>query len=298
MISVETHIAASQEKPVRLQEYGVGIFYSCPTKSALKKKLSKKLIKVNGQIASTATFISGGEEIVLLDHEMPALKRKLELTLNVLYEDEHMAAIYKPAGIQVSGNKFKTIANALSRNLKMSMQVDACRPQPVHRLDYPTTGVLLVGKTASSIRLLNGMFEEKKVQKTYLAVAMGVMKVTNGEMNMPIDQKEASTVYEVLETVESKRFKALNLVKLYPQSGRRHQIRKHLSGMQNAILGDADYSPEKSLLKGKGLYLHAYSVELEHPFTHDKLTITAEVPEKILKLFSVLATSSLPLPRP
>ncbi len=77
---------------------------------------------MNGEKASTATFIYGGEEIELLREELSVATQKLEFPLEVLYEDEYLAAIYKPAGIQVSGNKFKTIANALEQNLKRSSQ--------------------------------------------------------------------------------------------------------------------------------------------------------------------------------
>jgi len=238
--------------------------------------------------ASTATFITGGERISLLEDTRVVQKPRLNLPLKVLFEDDQIAAIYKPAGVQVSGNKFKTIANALSQNLKTSTQKDACVPQPVHRLDYPTTGVLLVGKTHSVIRAMNQQFENKMVHKTYLAVTIFQMNKNQGEFNTLVDGKEALTSYEVKDSVRSDRFGQLNLVKLHPKTGRRHQLRKHLAESGNAILGDADYSPEDLLLKGKGLYLHAYSVVLKHPFTKNELTIRAEVPEKFKKLFPTM----------
>ncbi len=280
---------------MRLQEYGVGIFSSCPTKSSLKKKLKKELIYVNGEKASSATFIHTGDKIELVNEEISVATRKMEYPLEVIYEDEHLAAVFKPAGIQVSGNKFKTIANALEQNLKKSTLPDTCHPQPVHRLDFPTTGVLLVGKTSSSIRALNQMFEIKEIQKSYMAVSMGEMKSSKGEFQEAIDNKEAHTSYEVLESVISERFGFLNLVILHPRTGRKHQIRKHLSGHGNAILGDADYSPEELILKGKGLYLHAYSVEFIHPFTKEILTVQAPIPKKFLKLFDSLQTNSVSL---
>ena len=210
----------------------------------------------------------------------------------MLYEDEHLAAIYKPAGIAVSGNKFKTVANALEQNLSKSNLPDICHPQPAHRLDYPTTGVLLAGKTSSGIRALNLMFEEKEIEKSYLAVAIGEIKKLKGDFDEAIDDKEAFTSYEVLDSVISERFGFLNLVLLQPATGRRHQLRKHLSSRGNAILGDADYSLEGLLLKGKGLYLHAYSVEFTHPFTKENLTIQAPVPKKFLKLFPTILTTA------
>lgn len=270
----------------------MGLFSSCATKSALKKILNKGLIRVNGEKATTATFIHGGEEIELIKEEISEPEHQLEYELHVLYEDEHLAAIYKPAGIAVSGNKFKTVANALEQNLSKSNLPDICHPQPAHRLDYPTTGVLLAGKTSSGIRALNLMFEEKEIEKSYLAVAIGEIKKLKGDFDEAIDDKEAFTSYEVLDSVISERFGFLNLVLLQPATGRRHQLRKHLSSRGNAILGDADYSLEGLLLKGKGLYLHAYSVEFTHPFTKENLTIQAPIPKKFLKLFPTILTTA------
>ena len=152
-----------------------------------------------------------------------------------------MAAIHKPAGILVSGNSFKTIAAALPQNLNPSSLLDAALPQPAHRLDYATTGVLLVGKTNTSIRALNKLFEDKAIHKTYYAVTIGAMP-TKGEITSPIDGKASNSKYSVKKTVPSERFGQLNLVKLEPKTGRRHQLRKHLLHIGNPILGDATYS--------------------------------------------------------
>lgn len=203
-----------------------------------------------------------------------------------MFEDEHLAVIHKPAGIEVSGNKFKTIANALPQNLNPSSQPDATRPQPVHRLDYATTGIVLVGKTNSSIRILNQMFEEKAISKTYCAVTVGKMK-ESGTITSEIDGKPSQTDFEVLQSVPSERFEQLNLVKLNPKTGRRHQLRKHLFGLENPILGDREYFFEGLLLKGNGLYLHAYALEFVHPFTQEQICITDELPEKFGKIFDL-----------
>ncbi|QLE03088.1 RluA family pseudouridine synthase [Galbibacter sp. BG1] len=282
----ETHIATFQNKPIRLQEYGVGIFETTPTKSALKKALKKQLIKVNGKLATTATYISGGEEIVLHVPEVVQPSKKLIFPLEVLYEDDYLSVVYKPAGIAVSGNRFKTIANALSQNLKLSTERDATRPQPVHRLDYPTTGVLLVGKTNGCIRALNELFELKKIKKTYYAVTTGKMKPV-GDIRFSIDGKESYSQYEVVQTVPSDRFGTLNLVKLIPKTGRKHQLRKHLSSIGNPILGDQQYGIEDLILKGKGLYLHACSLKFEHPFTGKEICLSSDLPKKFTRIFDL-----------
>ena len=193
--------------------------------------------------------------------------------------------ILKPAGILVSGNSFKTITNALAQNIQPSTLTDATKPQPVHRLDYATTGVLLVGKTSSSIRALNSMFKDKQVEKTYYAVTIGEMS-DQGKITSEIDGKKSQSDYELVEAVSSKRFGKLNLVKLKPQTGRRHQLRKHLSSLDNPILGDAAYGIENLILKGKGLYLHAHSLSFIHPFTKKLVYLKVQLPNRFKKIFS------------
>lgn len=269
---------------MRLSDYGIGLFEICMTKSALKKVLKKGWITVNGAIGTTGTLISGGETIVLTKRE-DSKKKQLIFPLSVLYEDDHLAVIHKPAGILVSGNGFKTIVNALPQNLKRSPLSDATAAQPIHRLDYATTGVLLVGKTSSSIRHLSQQFQQKTVEKIYYAVTIGSMGPL-GSICHSIDDKPAQTNFEVLDTVPSPRFGKLNLVRLKPKTGRRHQIRKHLSHIGNPILGDKDYGKEGLILNGKGLYLHAYSLTFEHPDSLEKITGKGELPKRFGKLFS------------
>lgn len=204
--------------------------------------------------------------------------------MDVLFEDEYLAVIHKPAGILVSGNTFITIANALPQNLKKSKLSDATTPQPVHRLDFPTTGILLVGKTSSSIRALNQLFENHEIQKKYFAIAIGEME-KEGTITSEIDEKESTSNYTVTKSVDSPRFEKLNLVELDPKSGRRHQLRKHLSSIGNPILGDKEYGIEGLVLNGKGLYLHAYSLEFTHPFTNEKMSLVDELPSKFTKIF-------------
>lgn len=292
MDRTETHLVPKQPIPIRLQEYGVGIFNAALTKSALKKVLKKQLIRVNESIATTATFISGGELITLILPEKVHPKKKLIFPLEVVIEDEHLAAVHKPAGILVSGNHFKTIANALGQNLKPSALTDATTPQPVHRLDYATTGILLTGKTSNSIRSLNKLFENKVVEKTYYAITIGEMN-SQGEITTEIDSKKAVSNYKLLESVPSERFDKLNLVQLKPQTGRRHQLRIHLASIGNPILGDTAYGSEHLILKGKGMYLHAYSLEFEHPISKEKLFVKTELPRGFKKIFPEFNFGSL-----
>lgn len=280
----ESHHVQKLEKPVRFQEYGVGIFKTIPTKSGIKKAIKKELIFIDGILASTSKYISGGEKIDLFQSENSSAFERLTLDLDVLFEDDYLAIVYKPAGILVSGNKFVTIANGLTQNLKKSTLADAVKPQPIHRLDYPTSGILLVGKTSAAITELGKLFENKEIQKTYFAITIGCMN-PEGVINLTVDEKPAHTVYNVLKSVTSERFEFLNLVKLQPKTGRKHQLRKHLLAIGNPILGDKEYFLEAKILNGKGLFLHAARLNFVHPFTKEKISITKDLPKKFTKIF-------------
>ena len=279
MCILESHIAKEQKEQIRIQEYAVGIFNTVPTKSGIKKAIKKKLILVNGLPTSTARIIIGGEKITLLNPKNKPLRKSLILRLAITFEDDYLAIIEKPPGILVNGNKFKTIDNALQQNLKKSSQIDAVRPRPIHRLDYPTSGLLLIGKTSSTIRALNQLFENKKIKKKYYAITIGKMNL-KGAIKTYINKKTAITNYKTIQSVKSNRFEFLNLVELSPRTGRRHQLRIHLSSIGNPILGDQEYGIKSLILKGKGLYLHASQLDFTHPITKDKLSITSNLPKK------------------
>lgn len=265
-----------------MQEYAVNIFRTIQTRSAVKKAIKKELILVDGNVSTTALFVRGGENITLL--EEPPKHEPFDLDLEIIFEDDFLAIIRKPAGVAVNGNSFATIDNALVNNLLPSAQDDAIRPRPIHRLDYPTSGLLLIGKTSSSIQKLSELFENKEIQKTYHAITIGKMN-REGAISSSIDDKEAFTQYWLLSFQSSQRFTRLNLLELSPKTGRRHQLRKHLSSLGNPILGDKEYGTEGLILNGKGLYLHASRLEFIHPFTKEIMDIRCDLPKKFLNIF-------------
>ncbi|MGY5352626.1 RluA family pseudouridine synthase [Wenyingzhuangia sp. IMCC45533] len=280
---LETHKTPYLAKAIRLSDYAVGIFNTIPSKAGIKKALKKGLILVNGKRGLSSIFINGDETIELLQDES-VFKKNIDLKLEVLWEDDYLAVVYKPAGILVSGNKAKTIANALPSNLIPSPQTDAVHPQPIHRLDFATSGLLLIGKTAKSITELGKLFEQKKIQKTYIAVTMG-KSIDNTFIDLPIENKDSKSHYQVIQSTASERFDYLNLVELKPFTGRRHQLRIHCAHIGNPILGDTEYGINGKILKGKGLFLHAKSLEFNHPFTNALIIVTKDIPKKFNSLF-------------
>lgn len=281
---IETHQVPQLTTTQRLQEYAVGIFRTLSSRKGTKKAIKNGRIFINGVKGYTGDWIKGGEELSLC--EAPVSKKPvLDMPLDVLFEDDYLAIINKPAGILVSGNKHVTIKNALPFNLKKSHQIDALwRPDPIHRLDYPTTGALLIGKTAQTVTALNTLFEERKIIKKYLAVTQGIMN-DEGTIDLEIDEKASSSHFKKMASLSSEKFKTLNLVLLTPHTGRRHQLRKHLLSLGNPIVGDPLYGKEYPVLYSKGLYLHAYSLEFAHPYTQELIVVKAPLPKKFLKWF-------------
>ncbi len=281
---IESHTVSNLPESVRISDYVAGIFTTIPSRKGMKKAIDRGRVLLNGKRARTADQLVGGERIELLENHLQN-RPEIPLSLRVIYEDDQLAVIDKPAGVEVSGNKRWTITNALSTNLQASSEPDALRfAHPVHRLDFPTSGVLLVGKTASCVMALNRLFEERKVEKVYHAVVIKEI-IAEGDIHFPVDGKSSHTHFQLLQSVHSERFGSLNLLQLHPYTGRRHQLRKQLSELGNPILGDKDYGIEGLILNGKGLYLHASSLRFIHPFTKAEIFVESTLPKKFRKLF-------------
>lgn len=283
---IARHRVQKVDAAIRFQEYGVGIFVQINTKSALKKAIKRQQILINQKPATTAHFVQQGDVIELLEIPQQPTKPYM-LDLKVLYEDDYLAVILKPAGISVSGNKLATIANALSQNLKSSSQLDATNPHPVHRLDYATSGLLVIGKTLNSRQLLHQMFENHQVKKTYHAVCVRHFEHTEEWIAEPLDGKDAKTYYRVIRSEKSERFESLNLVELTPETGRTHQLRKHMLYIGHPIMGDQKYFLEGLQHQGYGLYLFASKLVFNHPITQEKLAIQTDLPAKFKRIFNL-----------
>lgn len=224
-----------------------------------------------------------GQTIDLLEN--PKSQPKIfELKLTVLYEDNFMAAIHKPAGFSVSGNAYKTIYNSLPFNLKKSSEPDALPcPTPVHRLDNQTSGILLIAKTKTAQIELGNQFKNHTIQKKYVAVVIGKV-LSNGAIKIPIEDKIAETDFEVVNIVSSLKYQHLSFLNVFPKTGRTHQIRIHLASIGHPIFGDKLYLEEKMLHKGKGLFLCALEISFLHPKTSEEIKLKIAVPHKFESL--------------
>ncbi len=282
---VETYSVPSMDRRIRLSDVAAGTFKTILSRKGFKSAIKTGLVTLNGKIAVTADYISGGEVIELFQNPLQNNKPAIELKIEIIFEDDYLAIVYKPAGIVVSGNRKYTLENALEHNLAKSTQDDALfRPEPVHRLDYPTSGLLVIGKTSRALIALNKMFEEKSIQKTYHAITIGVMS-DHGIIEEQIENKNAKTSFQVLKRIESRKYESLNLVKLTPFTGRKHQLRIHLASIGTPILGDSKYGKEGLIGSGNGLFLHASGLTFIHPVTYKEVSKNIPLTKKILKLF-------------
>jgi len=280
---IEKHIVSSDKLPSRLLDFCLKSIKTITTRAGIKKAIKRGLIKVDGNEMPGGIWLSEGQIVELLESETSSHK-VFEMHLDVVFEDEHLAVINKPAGIEVSGNKFKTIQNALVFNLKASEATDKLqRPVPVHRLDFPTSGLLVCAKTHSAVVALGRLFETKKISKTYHAIVNGKLEGL-GEIKTPLEGKQALTKFKSLKTISSLKAGYLTLLELQPATGRTHQLRKHLASIGNPIVGDAVYTGDKPLLKGKGLLLAATKIVFEHPLSGELIEVEIPIPHKFSSL--------------
>ncbi len=280
---LKSHIIPDGTKPIRLLDYILQEFPEMNTRSHAKKALKKGAVLVDGELKPSGWWLKPGMKLELFDPELNPPKT-LAMELEVIYEDDHLAIINKPAGISVSGNKYVTIQNALMHNLKPSVSEDALAwPKPVHRLDFSTSGLLLVAKTNSAIAELGKQFEQKIVRKKYRAIVQGRLP-ESGVIETPVNGQQAKTVFKSIEYIPSPMTRWLTLVDLFPETGRTHQLRIHMASLGNPIVGDKQYTVDKPLLKGKGLFLAAVEIEFIHPATQQSLVFTLKEPSKFTAL--------------
>ncbi len=278
---IESHIVPAIAEKIRLQEYAVGIFKMLPSKSGLKKAIKKQEILLDGKVAQTSDWIEEHQRIDFIQKEAPVLK-VFKLSLEVVFEDDHLAVINKVSGYPTSGNYFKTIEHALPYNLKISALSDALQyPLPVHRLDNPTSGLLIVAKTKSAQLKLHQDFEEIKIHKIYLALVTGKTPLQHSILTK-IEDKEAETDFTTLKSFQQKGI-FYSLLEVAPKTGRTHQIRIHLSTIGYPIVGDNLYGSGLDPFNKKGLYLAAIGLEFTHPIEKNKINLKLPLPSKFSK---------------
>lgn len=279
MVVIETHIVAEGTEKIRFYDYACKTFKSIPSNKGIKKAITSGFFYIDGEIAKTGTWVKTGQRIELVEPDRRPTKT-FEYDLEIIFQDEFIAVINKPAGIEVSGNKFQTIENALLYNIQLSKEKDALNsPKPVHRLDYATSGLLLIAKTTKARIELGRMFEEREIKKRYSAIVIGKIE-SQGTIKTEIDNQASLTEYRLVKHVPSLTNEWLSHVDLFPHTGRKHQLRKHMAEIGHPIMGDKLYQNKGQMIKGKGMFLCAVELTFVHPVLEEKMNFIINEPNK------------------
>ncbi|MBU6384273.1 MAG: RluA family pseudouridine synthase [Verrucomicrobia bacterium] len=291
----------AEEEGVRIDKLLVSKFpyYS---RTYFQHLLDIGCVLLNGEPVKKRVVPEEGDEIEVCFQAMPEASLEPEsIPLEILYEDEAILAINKPAGMVVHpapGHWSGTFVNALLAHCKEKIPgTDPMRPGIVHRLDKDTTGVLLAAKTLPAHQKLIEMFSTQKMEKLYLAICQG--KPTNRIIEMPIGRhpvhrKEMTVLPDGREAITEIQVAACNdrasLVLAKPKTGRTHQIRVHLKHIGCPIIGDPLYG--KGELHPRPL-LHAYRLSFLHPINGMPIRLVAPIPEDMKEWLRKLCGPSL-----
>lgn len=280
----ESYVVPQGGKPQFLNQLAPKVFQWVASKAKAKKAIAAGELLVNGKQVNWDHKVFGGDEITLKQKtkvEAVSKHKVYEEKIPVVYEDEHLAVLNKPGGMPVNGNQFKTLENALPYNLKWSKEPDALdRMRPLHRLDGPTCGLVMIAKTERAQVAMGRQFQFKEIRKRYKAVVIGRLKDRKGTVEFPIEGKESISQYESVDSKKSAKYEALTLVNLYPVTGRTHQLRIHMSKLGHPIVGDKFYSNGADVLNGKGLLLCSDKLWFDHPITGKEVEVEIYIPKK------------------
>lgn len=280
MLKLGEHIVITSNLDIRAVDYLIGISEKYATKNAAKKGIKRGEIFINGKIASTGWMIKKGDLIEWYDTEA-SIPKAYDLDIPIIFEDEHLVIVNKPAGLVISGNQFKTLVNALIGKVKLSTSKDAWKwVKPVHRLDAQTSGLVVCSKNNAIHTKLAKAFEERSIKKTYHAIVHGTPSENHGKIEFPIDELQSESHYHCIQSVPSLRNGSYSLLELQPKTGRTHQLRIHCSKIGHPIVGDKLYAHEHGTMTHKGLFLCASKLQFQHPITEKLIDVSIPMPSK------------------
>lgn len=291
------------------------------SRSQFQKIISKGVVLVNGTPAK-ASYALEDQDVIEL--ELPEIKKPIplpkEIHFEVVYDDEYLAIVNKPAGLTVhpgNGTSDDTLVNGLLHRFgNLSSVGGPERPGIVHRLDKDTSGLLLVAKNDKVHELLSEQLAKREIHRGYVAIALRPFTEEQGMIEEPLGRHPSNPIKRMVIAEEDggkyalthwrvlEHFGPFNLIECKLETGRTHQIRIHLTHIKHPVLGDEIYgggqslvqeliSPNDDYLKNTmrsvtRQMLHARSLKFVHPITAKELYFTATPPEDFMKILTVL----------
>jgi 23S rRNA pseudouridine1911/1915/1917 synthase len=291
------------------------------SRARVQQLIAQGLVEVDGIAAKRSHKLRGGERVTVTgEAQRPPLRAVAEdIPLTVVYEDDQLAVIDKPAGMMVhagAGKSEGTLVNALlHRFQQLSAGGHPLRPGIVHRLDKETSGLILVAKDDVTHRKLQEQFAGRSVKKKYVALVHGWPKRESGTVDQPIGRdpvrrtrmttkaragRSAVSHYLVMRHIDSK-FGKFALMEVKIETGRTHQIRVHLAALGHPVVGDRLYGAPARLKEGKKApltltrnFLHAAELNFTHPRTGRTMSFRSRLPAELRKFMKKLGETELP----
>ena len=263
------------------------------TRSRLRQLILEGWVTVNGAAVKPSHRVRMGDRVaVSAPPPRPTSLQAQAMAIAVLYEDEHLVVVDKPAGLTVHpgpGHPDHTLVNAL---LALCPDIEGVggeiRPGIVHRLDKDTSGLMVAAKNQQAHNNLSAQIKDRKVTKGYVALVEGTPSQLQGRIDAPVGRhphhrtrmavtaggREARTSYRVMESLAG-----ASLLELYLETGRTHQIRVHLAYLGHPIVGDHVYGKRSPVLDRH--FLHAHHLGFRHPVHDDDIDLWSPLPEDL-----------------
>jgi 23S rRNA pseudouridine1911/1915/1917 synthase len=292
------------------------------SRARIQQLISEQQVQVDGEVPKPSLRLRGGEKITILGTvQLPPLRAIAEeIALDIVYEDDDLAVVNKPAGMMVHAGAGATeaernrgtLVNALLHRFgKLSAVGGELRPGIVHRLDKLTSGLIVVAKNDESHRRLSDQFARRIVKKTYIALVQGWLKQDSATISTAISRdrvrrtrmttrahggRAAISHYKVTRRIESP-FGKFTLLEVQIDTGRTHQIRVHLSSLGHPVVGDTLYgaAAELRLRNGNTVsldrnFLHAAALKFQHPRSGENLAFARPIPVELEKFLAEIQT--------
>ena len=281
------------------------------SRARIQQLIQQGCVQINDTVCTSKKInLKTGDRITL---EIPAIQPLAliaeDIPLDILYEDDELIILNKPAGLVVHpapGHPDGTLVNALLAHCPNLPGIGGVqRPGIVHRLDKDTTGAIVIAKTDRAYQHLQAQIQAKTARREYLGLIYGVPKMETGSINLPIGRNPQDRKKMDIVSVEEggraaithwqvkERFGNYTLMHFQLETGRTHQIRVHSAKIGHPIVGDPIYSSAHSVgVNLPGQALHAWKLQLQHPVSGDLVEVTAPLPRSLTTLLEVLRRRS------